>query len=95
MKIRPLHDRIVVKRTEQEEKTAGGIILPGNAKEKPQEGEVLAIGDGKYIDGKLQPLSVKVGDKVIFGSYAGNTVKIDGEEVLIMNESEVFGILDK
>lgn len=95
MKIRPLHDRIVVRRTEQEEKTAGGLYLPGNAKEKPQQGEVLAIGEGKFVDGKVQPLSVKVGDTVIFGSYAGNTVKIDGEEVLIMNESEVFGILDK
>lgn len=94
MKIRPLHDRLVVRRVEEETTSAGGILLPGSAKEKPQQGEVLAVGDGLYIDGQLRPLAVKVGDKVIFGSYAGSTVKIDGEELLILNESEVFGILE-
>ncbi|MFK7161146.1 co-chaperone GroES [Marinospirillum sp. MEB164] len=94
MKIRPLHDRVVVRRTEEETTTPGGIVLPGSAKEKPQQGEVIAIGEGRFVDGQLRPLSLQVGDKVIFGSYAGSTVKIDGEELLILTESEVFGVLE-
>ena len=94
MKIRPLHDRVVVRRMEEETTSPGGIVLPGSAKEKPQQGEVVAIGEGRLVDGKIQPLSVKAGDKVVFGSYAGNTIKIDGQELLIMNESEIFGVLE-
>lgn len=94
MKIRPLHDRLVVRRVEEETTTAGGILLPGSAKEKPQQGEVLAVGEGLFVDGQVRPLAVKVGDKVIFGNYAGSAVKIDGEELLILTESEVFGILE-
>lgn len=94
-KIRPLHDRVVVRRLEEEAKSAGGIVLPDSAKEKPVQGEVLAIGPGKITDsGENRPLDVNVGDKVIFGQYAGTAVKIEGEEVLIMSESEIFGILD-
>ncbi|HVK99073.1 MAG TPA: co-chaperone GroES [Dongiaceae bacterium] len=96
MKIRPLHDRVVVRRVEEETKTAGGIVLPGSAAEKPSQGEVLAVGPGRLTDqGEVRPLDVKVGDKVIFGQYAGSTVKIDGKELLIMAESEIFGVLDK
>lgn len=96
MKIRPLHDRVVVKRVEEETKTAGGIVLPGSAAEKPSQGEVLAVGPGRMTDnGDVRSLDVKVGDKVIFGQYAGSTVKIDGQELLIMAESEIFGVLDK
>ncbi len=96
MKIRPLYDRVVVKRLEEEEeKTSGGIYIPDTAKEKPQKGEVLAVGQGKRLDdGKLVPLDVKVGDKVLFGKYAGNEVKIDGEECLIMREDEILGVLE-
>lgn len=94
MKIRPLHDRVVVRRMEEETTTPGGIVLPGNAQEKPQQGEVIAVGEGRYVDGQLRPLSVKTGDKVVFGSFAGNTVKIDGEELLIMTENEIFGVLE-
>lgn len=94
MKIRPLHDRVVVRRMEEETTTPGGIVLPGSAKEKPQQGEVVAIGEGRFVDGQLRPLSVKAGDKVIFGSYAGSTIKVDGEELLILNESEIFGVLE-
>jgi chaperonin GroES len=95
MNIRPLHDRLVVRRLEEESTTAGGIVLPDSAAEKPSQGEVLAIGPGKTLDnGELKPLDVKVGDKVIFGQYGGSTVKLDGEELLIMNESEVFGVLE-
>lgn len=95
MKIRPLHDRVVVRRKDQEEKTAGGIILAGNAKEKPSQGEVLAVGNGRILDnGDVRPLAVKVGDIVVFGQYAGNTVKIDGEELLIMGENEIYGVLE-
>ncbi|OOR82983.1 co-chaperone GroES [Moraxella canis] len=102
MKIRPLHDRIVVRRTEEEQKTAGGILLPGSAAEKPQQGEVIAVGKGQLVDNSinsmftngLRPLDVKVGDKVLFGQYAGQTVKIDGEELLIMKESDVLGVLE-
>ena len=96
MKIRPLHDRVVVKRVEEETKTAGGIVLPGSAAEKPSQGEVLAVGPGRVTDnGEVRPLDVKAGDKVIFGQYAGSTVKIDGQELLIMAESEIFGVLEK
>ncbi len=96
MKIRPLHDRVVVRRSEEEKTTAGGILLPGSAAEKPNEGEVIAVGQGRILkNGEVQPLSVKVGDKILFGQYAGsNMVKIDGEELLIMNESEIYGVLE-
>ena len=95
MKSRPLHDRVVVRRKEEEEKTAGGIVLPGNAKEKPSQGEVIAIGNGRILDnGETRSLAVKVGDTVVFGQYAGNTVKIDGEELLIMSESDIYGVLE-
>ena len=95
MNIRPLHDRVVVRRVEEEKTTAGGIVLPDSAGEKPQEGEVLAVGSGKILDsGEVRPLDVKAGDKVIFGQYGGSTVKLDGEELLILNESEIFGVLE-
>jgi chaperonin GroES len=95
MKIRPLHDRVVVRRVDEETKTAGGIVLPGKAAEKPSQGEVLAVGPGKIMDnGEKRPMGVKVGDKVLFGQYAGSTVKIDGSEVLVMAESEIFGVLE-
>jgi len=95
MKIRPLHDRVVVRRKEEEEKTAGGIVLPGNAKEKPSQGEVIAVGNGRVQDnGEVRPLAIKAGDTVVFGQYAGNTVKIDGEDLLIMSESDIYGVLE-
>ncbi len=95
MKIRPLHDRVVVRRKEEETKSAGGIVLPGKAAEKPSQGEVLAVGEGRILDnGDVRPVGVKVGDTVVFGQYAGNTVKIDGEELLIMGESEIYGVLE-
>ncbi len=96
MKIRPLYDRVVVRRKEEEQATAGGILLPGSAKEKPNQGEMVAVGDGKVLDnGDLRPLAVKVGDKVVFGQYAGsNTIEIDGEELIIMGESEIFAVVD-
>ncbi|AJD47429.1 chaperonin, 10 kDa [Alcanivorax sp. S71-1-4] len=95
MKIRPLHDRIVVRRAEEETKSAGGIVLPGSAAEKPARGEVLAVGNGKITDsGDVRPLDVKVGDQVIFGQYAGNTVKLDGEELLVMGEGEVLAVIE-
>ncbi|MCG8669631.1 MAG: co-chaperone GroES [Pseudomonadales bacterium] len=95
MNIRPLHDRVVIRRLEEETKSAGGIVLPGSAQEKPSQGEVVAAGPGKATDsGEVAPLDVKPGDKVIFGQYAGSTVKIDGEELLIMSESEIFGVLE-
>jgi chaperonin GroES len=95
MKIRPLHDRVVVRRKEEEEKTAGGIVLPGNAKEKPSQGEVIAVGNGRILDnGETRALAVKAGDNVVFGQYAGSTVKIDGEDLLIMSESDIFGVLE-
>lgn len=94
MKIRPLHDRVVVRRVEEETKTAGGIVLPDSAAEKPSRGKVLAIGPGKPLDnGEVRKLDVKVGDTVIFGQYGGSTVKIDGEELLILSESEIFGVI--
>ncbi|MDO4696317.1 MAG: co-chaperone GroES [Neisseria sp.] len=94
MNIRPLHDRVVVKRVEAEEKTASGIILPGAAAEKPDMGEVLAVGEGKRNKaGERIALDVKVGDKVIFGKYSGQAVKVDGEELLVMREEDIFGII--
>jgi len=96
MKIRPLYDRVVVRRKEEEATSAGGIVLPGSAKEKPNQGEIVAIGDGKIVDtGDLRPLAVKVGDTVVFGQYAGsNTIEADGEELIIMGESEIFAVVD-
>lgn len=94
MKFRPLHDRVVVRRLESEEKTAGGIIIPDTAKEKPQEGEILAVGAGARKDnGELIALDVKVGDRVLFGKWSGTEVKIDGEDVLIMKESDIMGVV--
>jgi chaperonin GroES len=96
MKIRPLQDRLVVKRLAEEEKTKGGIIIPDSAKEKPIEGEVIAVGNGKVMeDGKQRPLDVKKGDRVLFGKYSGNEIKIDGVEHLILREDEVLGIIEK
>lgn len=94
MKIRPLHDRVVVRRTEEEQKTAGGILLPGSAQEKPQQGVIVAVGNGQLTDNGVRPLDVKVGDTVLFGQYAGQTVKVNGEELLIMKESDVLGVLE-
>ena len=96
MKIRPLHDRLIVKRFEEEEKTKGGIIIPDNAKEKPQEGEVIAVGSGKvYDDGRKVPLELKKGDRVLFGKYSGTEIKIDGNEYLMMREEDILGIIEK
>ncbi|RTZ90048.1 MAG: co-chaperone GroES [Deltaproteobacteria bacterium] len=95
MKIRPLQDRVIVKRLEEEEKTKGGIIIPDTAKEKPQQGEIIAAGKGKVRDdGKVSPLDVKVGDKVLFSKYAGTEVKIEGEEYLIMREDDILGVIE-
>ncbi|WP_150047840.1 MULTISPECIES: co-chaperone GroES [Methylomonas] len=95
MKIRPLHDRVVVKRVEEETKTAGGIVLPGSAAEKPSEGEVLAVGEGKPLDnGQVRPMAVKVGDKVLFGKYSGSEVKVGGEQYIVMREDDIMGILE-
>jgi chaperonin GroES len=95
MKIRPLQDRVIVKRLEEEEKTKGGIIIPDTAKEKPQEGKVIAVGKGKITeDGKVIPLDVKAGDKILFGKYSGTEVKIEGEEHLIMREDDILGIIE-
>ncbi|WP_237884905.1 co-chaperone GroES [Pseudomonas sp. PGPR40] len=96
MKLRPLHDRVVVRRSEEEKKTAGGIVLPGSAAEKPNQGEVLAVGPGKVLDnGEVRALSVKVGDKVVFGPYSGsNTVKVDGEDLLVIGESEILAVIE-
>lgn len=95
MKIRPLHDRVVVRRLEEETTSAGGIVLPDSATEKPSQGEVIAVGTGKILDsGDVRPLDVKAGDKVLFGQYGGSTVKVDGEELLILSESEIFGVLE-
>ena len=96
MNIRPLYDRIVVKRIEEQEQIQGGIIIPDTAKEKPQEGEVVAVGKGKRLeDGKLVPLDVQVGDRILFGKYSGSDIKIDGNEYLIMREDEVLGVIEK
>jgi chaperonin GroES len=95
MKFRPLHDRVVVKRLGEEEKTAGGIIIPDTAQEKPMEGEVITVGPGERSDdGKLTPLDVKAGDRVLFGKWSGTEVKIDGEELLIMKESDIMGVIE-
>ncbi len=94
MKIRPLHDRVIVKRVEEETTTPGGIVLPGSAAEKPSQGVVLAIGTGKPLDnGSVRAMQVNVGDKVLFGKYAGNEVKIDGEEIIVMREEDIMGVL--
>ena len=94
MNFRPLHDRVLVRRVEQEEKTAGGIIIPDTAKEKPQEGEIIAAGPGaRKEDGSIAPLDVKAGDRVLFGKWSGTEVKIDGEDLLIMKESDILGIV--
>ena len=95
MKFRPLHDRVVVRRVEAEEKTTGGIIIPDTAKEKPQEGEIIAVGPGARDEaGKLVPLDVKAGDRILFGKWSGTEVKIDGEDLLIMKESDVMGVIE-
>ncbi len=95
MNFRPLHDRVVVKRIEGEEKTKGGIIIPDNAKEKPQEGEIVAVGPGvRDESGKLMPLDLKAGDRILFGKWSGTEVKIDGQELLIMKESDVMGVIE-
>lgn len=95
MKIRPLQDRVIVKRIEEEDKTKGGIIIPETAKEKPQEGKVVAVGKGKVLeDGKISPVDVKVGDRVLFGKYAGTEVKLDGGEHIIMREDDILGIVE-
>ena len=94
-KIRPLHDRVVVRREEEETKSAGGIVLPGSAAEKPARGKVIAVGIGRIMDnGDVRSLDVKVGDHVIFGQYGGNTVKLDGEELLILSESDIYGVIE-
>src|SRR3954468_2929549 len=95
MNIRPLQDRLVVKRLAEEEKTKGGIIIPDSAKEKPIEGEVIAVGNGKVLeDGKVRPLDVKKGDKILFGKYSGQTVKVHGEELLVMREEDIMGVVE-
>jgi chaperonin GroES len=96
MNLRPLHDRVIVKRLDQETKTASGLIIPDAAAEKPDQGEILAIGNGKvHDDGKVRPLEVKVGDRVLFGKYSGQTVKVDGEELLVMREEDIMAVLVK
>jgi len=96
MSFRPLHDRVLIRRVEAEEKTAGGIIIPDTAKEKPMEGEVVAVGPGaRGEDGKIQPLDVKAGDRVLFGKWSGTEVKLDGEDLIIMKESDIMGVLDQ
>ena len=96
MKIRPLHDRVIVKRIDEERKSAGGIVIPDTAAEKPDQGEVLAVGPGKKNeDGKLFPVDVKVGDKILFGKYSGSTVRVDGEELLVMREEDIMAVVGK
>ena len=96
MKLRPLHDRVIVKRLENETTTASGIVIPDNATEKPDQGEVLAIGPGRINDkGEVKPLNVKVGDRVLFGKYSGQSVKVDGEELLVMKEDDIFAVVEK
>lgn len=94
-KVRPLADKVLVRPLSREEKTAAGIILPESAKEKPEEGEVLAVGSGKYIDGKLTPLEVKAGDRIIFNKYGPNEIKVDGEELLIVSADDILGVIEK
>ena len=94
MKIRPLHDRVIVKRLEEERKSAGGILIPDAAAEKPDQGEVIAVGTGKVLDdGTVRPVDVKVGDRVLFGKYSGSTVKVDGDELLVMREEDIMGVI--
>jgi chaperonin GroES len=96
MELQPLHDRVIVKRLDQETKTASGLIIPDSAAEKPDQGEILAVGKGKTIDeGKLRPLEVKVGDRVLFGKYSGQAVKVDGDELLVMREEDIMAIVKK
>jgi chaperonin GroES len=96
MKVRPLYDRVIIRRVAEEEKTKGGIIIPDSAKEKPSEGEVVAVGNGKYDDkGTLRPLNVKKGDRILFGKYSGNDIKIDGVDHLILREDDILGIIEK
>ena len=96
MKIRPLQDRVIVQRIEEEEKTKGGLIIPDTAKEKPQEGKIIAVGKGKLTeDGKVTPMDVKVNDRVLFGKYSGTEINIDGEEHLIMREEDILGVIEK
>jgi len=95
MKIRPLHDRVIVKRVEEEKKTASGIVIPDSAAEKPDQGEVVSVGSGKILDdGKVRPMAVKAGDRVLFGKYSGQTVKVDGEELLVMREEDIMGVVE-
>ncbi len=95
MKIRPLHDRVIVKRLEEERKTASGIVIPDTAAEKPDQGEVIAVGNGKILDdGKVRALAVKAGDRVLFGKYSGQTVKVDGDELLVMREEDIMGVVE-
>ena len=95
MNLRPLHDRVIVKRIEEEQRSAGGIIIPDTAKEKPQQGEIIAVGTGKILEnGTTVPMAVKKGDKILFGKYAGNEIKIEGEELLIMREDDVLGVIE-
>ena len=95
MKIRPLHDRVIVKRLEEERTTAGGIVIPDSATEKPMRGQVLAVGNGKVLDnGQVRALQVKVGDKVLFGKYAGTEVKVDGDDVVVMREEDIMGVIE-
>ena len=95
MKIKPLHDRVLVRRIEQDQKTAGGIIIPDTAQEKPQEGEVVAAGSGaRSEDGRITPLGVKAGDRILFGKWSGTEVKVEGEELLIMKESDIMGVIE-
>jgi chaperonin GroES len=94
MKLRPLHDRVIIKRLDNERKTASGIVIPDSAAEKPDQGEILAVGDGKVgDDGKVRALAVKVGDKVLFGKYSGQTVKVDGDELLVMREEDIMAVV--
>ena len=95
MKIRPLHDRVVIRRTEEERKSPGGIVIPDHAQEKPIQGEVIAVGNGKPLDnGQVRPMDVKIGDRVLFGKYSGSEVKIDGQELLVMREEDIMAVLD-
>ena len=95
MKIRPLHDRVMVKRLEEERKTASGIVIPDTAAEKPEQGEIIAVGKGKILeDGKQRPLDVKVGDRILFGKYSGQTVKVKGDELLVMREEDIMGVIE-
>lgn len=94
-RVRPLHDRVIVRRIEEEQKTSGGIIIPDTAKEKPQEGEVISVGSGRREDDRVLPLEVKPGDRVLFGKYAGTEIKIDAEEHLILREDDILGVIEK